>query len=763
MLTIPWRTGVNMREFAYYNTPIRPLPPAELQRAQLTKLRDMNVKLVRFYAAAADCTIAECVENVRKALDLLDEFGMQAIVCLDDALGSGFSVPGTGGMHTAGGHYDKSYYTNQVYEESYIPFVEALVGQLGNHRAVMIWEIGNEHALHPNNPLPSRDEIEAFFQFAKRASETIKRLSPRRLVSTGLLNSRQISYALPDGELKDFAKRLYGLPSIDVIGIHYYQQDDEKGHGQIDIDVATHEVMKPFYIGELGAPRTIDRPPYYQQEIAAWQDKAFCVLPWSFDIHTADCNIGDDKAMARQFQGNTNNDFDRLCEIVQSFGTDAEPFLPREGVGSGIGTRVMAEAAPQRIFKVTFPMGLNIRTEPTTTSAIIGGLRRGETIEVEPDSRRIDADNKYIWWHHTRGWVAEKSIDDTTVFMEETQPEPIRDVRIIAEAVEQKFFRVTFPMGLNIRAEPSTNAPIIGDLQQGELIRVEPDSRHIDADVEFIWWHHTRGWTAEKSVGGRTVLMEEIDLSAVEALMAGRTTEPGTSIPFVDGGRVTDRMIARFIVDADETVDVNTLPMRDRLFTRLPVDLESVTFIQPFGNTAFAFSLGTGSYNYSQGLHGGIDLGYRSTLDRRVVVRAGVRGKVAPPQIAYNPNRVRVNVEGGYQVIYGHLSKDALPVPLNVGDEVNEDTIVGTIAPTAELRADGIGFDPHLHLEVRSLRHSPALILNPLMFMPNVMRMACINRMHQGFQPWIKWQTNFDQPVIRLQGDPPHIIGPRTG
>jgi hypothetical protein len=423
MLTIPWRTGVNMREFAYYNTPVRPLPPAELQRAQLTKLRDMNVKVVRFYAAAADCTIAECVENVRKALGLLDEFGMQAIVCLDDALGSGFSVPGTGAMHTAGGHYHKSCYTNPVYDQLYTAFVEALVGQLGNHNAVMMWEIGNEHALHPNNPLPSRDEIEAFFQFAKRASETIKRLSPRRLVSTGLLNSRQISYALSENEIKAFAKRLYGLSSIDVIGIHYYAEDGEKLHGLIDTGVA-HELRKPIYIGELGAPRTNNRPPYYQQEIQEWRNKAFCVLTWSFDIHTSDCNIGDDQAMARQFRGDINNDFDRLCEIVQSFGTAVERFLLPEGVGSGIGmgTHITAESVSHKVFKVTSLLGLKIRTEPTTHASSLGSLHMGDTIQVEANSRHIDTDNQFVWWHHSQGWTAEKSVNDATIFMEEIDP-----------------------------------------------------------------------------------------------------------------------------------------------------------------------------------------------------------------------------------------------------------------------------------------------------------------------------------------------------
>jgi len=268
-----------MREFAYYGTRIRQTTPADLQRRQLEKLKSMNVKLVRFYAAATDFTVDECIENVGKALDLIREFGMQAIVCLDDDVGSDFCIPGRRDMPTAEGYYHKNYYVKLLYLQHYIPFIKALVDRFKEHDGVLIWEIGNEHALHPTNPAPSHADIDAFYNFVKLASETIKELSPKRLVSTGLLNSRQISYALPDNEINAFAKRLYSLPDIDVVCIHYYQQDDEKKYGLIDSAVALDEVQKPVYIGEFGALRTFDRPPYYQQEFQEWKDKAFSIYP----------------------------------------------------------------------------------------------------------------------------------------------------------------------------------------------------------------------------------------------------------------------------------------------------------------------------------------------------------------------------------------------------------------------------------------------------------------------------------------------------
>lgn len=683
MLTIPWRTGVNMREFAYYGTSLLPSPAQSFQDDQLRKLGELGVKLVRFYATAkvSDFSPDVCVERVRHALDRLHAFGMQAIVCLDDSIGSDYSLPLNQPFHnTPPGHYHKDYWRDRKYNDHYMGHVRHLVTALANHPAVLVWELGNEYAMHPDNPLPTEAEINDFFTFASAASRLIKQLAPRKLVSTGLMNSRQISYALSPDAISAFARRLYGLPTIDLISIHYYQDDNEKQFAPIDVEAARF-VRKPFYVGELGAkPEAVPRPSYYQGELQEWKDAgAFTVLLWGFDA-SSDAHVSDRFAFAGRF-----GDFNDICQTMRNFAANVAPV-----VVSASSIAVSAETVTRH--------------------------------EIPSDS-------------------------------------------------EIKLFR-SLDAGLRIRSAPSVHAARLGTLSKGEVIQVDPDSGRADDENTYFWWQHERGWSAEKRVDGTEIYMEEVDASLLEAMTEAANAAVGVFIPVLEMGSRMFRLIRKFPVDEGETVDVNSLPMRDMLFCCLPVDLASVHWTQPFGNTNFAFSLSSAAeektrnmYNFSQGLHGGIDLGYGQRFDDtqgRVVVRAGVKGTIAPPGTHYNPNRVRVNVGTDYQIIYGHLSATVLHPdyrPLAVDDVVDEDTIIGEIAPRQELLDNNITFTPHLHWEIRYLPTAPDVILNPLLFLPEDLRLACINKSTETFHPWTKWQTHFDQPVIRLGGG---LIGPRA-
>jgi hypothetical protein len=92
MVQIPWRTGVNMREFAYYGTPAVPHTDSGLQRRQLDQLQALQVKLVRFYASYNQFSTDQCTQKVSAALDLLQSYQMQAVVCLVDSLNSPFTL-----------------------------------------------------------------------------------------------------------------------------------------------------------------------------------------------------------------------------------------------------------------------------------------------------------------------------------------------------------------------------------------------------------------------------------------------------------------------------------------------------------------------------------------------------------------------------------------------------------------------------------------------------------------------------------------------
>src|SRR5262249_40752763 len=95
-------------------------------------------------------------------------------------------------------------------------------------------------------------------------------------------------------------------------------------------------------------------------------------------------------------------------------------------------------------------------------------------------------------------------------------------------------------------------------------------------------------------------------------------------------------------------------------FKRLPVDLSKVDWVQYYGNTEFAFKqgqkgtkVGNSYHAYSQGLHGGLDLGSNAG---GIPVFAGVNGVLdySGNEHLFLPNRVDVLV-GHFRIIYGHL------------------------------------------------------------------------------------------------------------
>ena len=324
MISIPWRTGVNMREFAYYGTSARPHTQVDLQDRQLATLQTFGVQLVRFYASRHDMSTAEAVQRVRVAVDKIANAGMQAIVCLDDSLsGSGFFVPGTMDFHdTAGGHLHSRYWLEKRYEQHYIPHVRNIVTALKGHSGILMWELGNEYALHPRQPEPTRRESQAFLEFANQASRLIKEISPSHLVSTGLVNSRQVA-SLVDDSLTEFARRLYGMATIDAISIHYYRDDGEKIFAESDL-AAARDLKKPYYIGEVGADVRLlsDRTSFYRGEIQQWKDAgAVAVLPWSFDCSERDVDVGDLLGVAK-----IHSDFGTIMDVVKSHASRAAAF-----------------------------------------------------------------------------------------------------------------------------------------------------------------------------------------------------------------------------------------------------------------------------------------------------------------------------------------------------------------------------------------------------------------------------------------------------
>ncbi|MBI5957187.1 MAG: hypothetical protein HY866_00530 [Chloroflexi bacterium] len=264
---------------------------------------------------------------------------------------------------------------------------------------------------------------------------------------------------------------------------------------------------------------------------------------------------------------------------------------------------------------------------------------------------------------------------------------------------------------LNVRTEPTLEPRTIiagAQLRFGETVQVDPNSR-IQAEDNF-WLRHTAGWSAEKSASSQEVFM----------LPAG---------------------------------SVNTSVAQPAFnFVKSPLDVTVMQWLFYYGNTVYAYNhraLPDHNYiGYSQGLHGGLDLGHPGGVD----VRAGVRGKLAYKGTgnSFTPYRVDVAVDGtDYVIIYGHLANK--PLNLALGSVVEPDTVLGSVDFGSQ----------HVHLEIR---YKKSFIYNPLLFMPDALRNAIITR----FPPtgtrsfytgsnWDKWRTPLDQPVIMIGGP---MIGP---
>jgi hypothetical protein len=260
---------------------------------------------------------------------------------------------------------------------------------------------------------------------------------------------------------------------------------------------------------------------------------------------------------------------------------------------------------------------------------------------------------------------------------------------------------------LRVRRTPSAVGVEVVEakLLRGQRVEVVPDSR-TEADG-FVWWQHSAGWSAEKKIGST---------SSIFMLRLSQTEGGGTA----------------------ET------PWK---FEKLPLSMADMRWFYYYGNTVFAFESGADhNYDgYSQGLHGGLDLGHPGGA----TVVAGVHGTFAGPGGSFGPNRVDVTI-GEHRIVYGHL---AAPANYLVGTPVTPDTYIGKIDNWAG----------HVHIEIR---YQGRFILNPLLFLDSTLRDEIFVRFpavgsaaFYSSPRWNKWVTPLDQPTILLGGP---LIGPRA-
>jgi hypothetical protein len=308
-----WQLGINMREFAYYGTGVGFLTSQTLRQEQLAVCENVGIKLVRFFASRHEeaFDLAKTIQQVGQALDLLDQHHMQAVVCLEDSLtGANQYMQGNDTFHTGPhGHLVADFWRQQCYGDAYLKHLRAIVKAFQAHPAVLMWELGNEFGLYPQPP--QAGDSDAFATFVQIASAEIKNIAPQHLVALGLVRTHEVFSQMPGATLNDrkkAARKLYSLPGVDAVGVHYYRDQDNQGNWVdskdfIDIDFAVaRDLGKPFYIGEVGARKdSPNRPAFYHDEVKAWKDAgAFSVLPWQLDSAPFDVGIGDDFGISKR-------------------------------------------------------------------------------------------------------------------------------------------------------------------------------------------------------------------------------------------------------------------------------------------------------------------------------------------------------------------------------------------------------------------------------------------------------------------------------
>lgn len=314
--TLPsWMLGVNMRDFAYFD--IRGINEAKnivaYQKQHAQKLQEIGVKSVRFYGNHMHFDPNQCIDRIGTALDVLKAHGMRGVVSLNDALGhSQMFVKGDEKYHSEPpeGYLHKNYFNEGWYKENYLPHIEKVTKAFATSDAVLVWEIGNEYVTIPVGATDA--DLEGFYQFTKAASETIARNTQHR-ISLGLLNSHQVSQR-DDVGVANYARKLYGLPFIDLITVHYYNQDGERPWAVLDTKIAK-ELGKPYYIGEMGSSHDFgDRVPFYRNELDFWRkDGSFMVMPWGYSLNNQP--YLDNRSIIGQHHG----DFNQVVDAIRQF------------------------------------------------------------------------------------------------------------------------------------------------------------------------------------------------------------------------------------------------------------------------------------------------------------------------------------------------------------------------------------------------------------------------------------------------------------
>ncbi len=311
--------GANLRELPFYGrSDVLPFTNQGVQTDQLRAMQEMKMRVVRMHACHRSVSLEDAVPLIGAALDRIQQHGLLAIVVLNDSLGS-FWVPGDERFHRhVLGHLDKmDYFHAGGYKENYLPYVRRMVTAYRDHPAIFAWELGNEYAIHPQ-PASIADG-EAFLRFVGSVSTEIRALDPNHLITIGLVNSGHVApNDQPGLDRLAFARRLYGLPAIDFLTVHFYEGNGEEGNSRLDLIVA-RELNKPLIVEEWGA-RGGNRAELTDGVIAAWTGEgAGGLMQWGLSATPFDVGVGDTEFGMDPYTESNKGHYQKLMQVYREW------------------------------------------------------------------------------------------------------------------------------------------------------------------------------------------------------------------------------------------------------------------------------------------------------------------------------------------------------------------------------------------------------------------------------------------------------------
>jgi len=295
--------GVNLRGLSHYGqgAPLQYTSVGDID-ANLDGVAAMGGKGVRLFAANKNRTTQQNIDSLRATLDKMKARNLKALICLTDLYNTDFHPAGDDAyyMIQPGGWtlLDNTWFASG-YTVNYLPWVQAVVGQLKDHAAIFAWEIGNEltDIKTPLNIVP----------FTQNVAAAIKALDPWHMVGTGFIGIDHTQIGITQGVA------LYSDPNLDFISGHSYDGED-----QFDNWSVYARVEKPFVLGEYGwSEGNGSRVTNTQAQLAKWFDQRLAqgFLQWGYQVGAWDIGDGDNNFGVDRY---AHSDYNEMVALYSS-------------------------------------------------------------------------------------------------------------------------------------------------------------------------------------------------------------------------------------------------------------------------------------------------------------------------------------------------------------------------------------------------------------------------------------------------------------